>query len=278
MRWFCSFKSFGDLVIACNVLRNVDSSSNGILLGTHLLDLFDVITFEGTYRLIETGEKVPALFDIKKNDFISIVRESYLLRKKIQSFIKSDDILVFDFLKIRELVLSWPIKAEVIGHNMGNIYSDYARYLDIGYNFSYLFKQKPLTAYPVMYIFPDSRLKYKNLPDSIIIEVAKENFKHGIKTIIVKTGLPFVIPQFDSIQIEWINTFGQLKQIICNADLVVSSDSLPSHFSEYFSVPVFVFTPIVSGYWVPFSSFKNGYFSGFDSIDTYKQWLKSIQF
>lgn len=278
MRWFCSFKSFGDLVIACNVLRNADNTSNGILLGTHLRDLFDVITFEGTYRFIETGEKVPALFDIKKNDVFSILRESYLLRKRIQSFIKNDDVLVFDFLKVRELALTLPIKAEVIGKKTGNVYLDYASYLEISYNSIYLLKQKPLKPYPVLYIFPDSRLKYKNLPDSIIIEVAKENIKHGIKTIIVKTGSPFVIPQFDSIQIEWINTFEQLKQIICTADLVVSSDSLPSHFSEYFSIPVFVFTPIESGYWVPLSSFQNGYFSGFDSIDTYKQWLKSILF
>jgi hypothetical protein len=37
-----------------------------------------------------------------------------------------------------------------------------------------------------------------------------------------------------------------------------------------------VFTPILTGYWVPLSSFKKGCFSGFNSLARYMEWLNLI--
>lgn len=276
MRWFCSFKSYGDLVIACHCLRKADSAQNGLLAGSHLRSLLDAIEFNGTVCVLETGNNVPALFDIKKRSYTSAIRDGLLLRKKIQASVRQrDDLLVFDALGVRQRFLAWPMRTEAVAQGAGNIYLDYARYLDFAEerNFSTLQTVKPDGK---VFIFPDSRLKYKELPDWLVISIAKENSKCGKETILVKVGKPIALPQFDSIQILWIDGLDKLAAQVRKADLLVSADSLPAHLAEYLGAPVFVFTPIQSGYWVPLSSFKNGFFSGFNSLTRYKEWINNI--
>jgi hypothetical protein len=227
--------------------------------------------------VVETGNAVPALFDAKKNSIVNSLREGFLLRDKIQaSVIQMDDALVFDALGIRQRFLAWPLRVETIAQGMGNIYLAYARYL--GFTEDYINTVRRNGAKPgeCVYIFPDSRLKYKDLPSHLIIDIAQENFNRGKKTILVKVGKPVTLPQFDSIQILWIEGLDQLVTQIQKADLMVSADSLPSHLAEYLDVPVFVFTPITNGYWVPLSSYNNGFFSGFNSLTRYKEWLDNV--
>ena len=88
MRWFCSFKAYGDLIIACNSLRKANSAQNGILAGSHLCPLLDAIDFEGTVRILEIGKNVPAFFDIKKNGFVRALHSGFLLRNEIQTSIQ----------------------------------------------------------------------------------------------------------------------------------------------------------------------------------------------
>jgi hypothetical protein len=274
MRWFCSFKSYGDLVIACNSLRNADPTVNGLLVGSHLSPLLDVIGFNGTLRTIETGENVPALFDLKKRSYISSISEGITLRRKIQASVSHrDDLLVFDMLGVRQRLLAWPIQTVAVAQGEGNIYLDYARFLSLDSDFSNSLSNNHVKPDGKVYVFPDSRLKYKDLPDSLINSIARENSGHGRETVLVKIGSPVLLPQFDSLQINWIDGFDQLAAEVSKADLIVSADSLPAHIAEYFGVPVFMFTPIISGYWVPLSGFKRGFFSGFDSLVRYQEWL-----
>jgi len=277
MRWFCSFKSYGDLVIACNSLRNADRTRNGLLVGSHLSPLLNIIEFKGTWCVLETGNTVPALFDMKKNGSVSAIRNGFMLRKKIQASVRQrDDVLVFDELGVRQRFLAWPKRVEAVAQGADNIYQDYARYLGLNEGGSVLAQQNDVTPSRKVYIFPDSRLQYKDLPDWLVVEIAKENRMCGKDTIVVKVGKRIDLPQFDSLQIEWIDGLDTLNALVLKADFMVSADSLPAHLAEYLGVPVFVFTPIPTGYWVPLSSFKNGYFSGFNSLSRYKEWLNLI--
>lgn len=277
MRWFCSLKSYGDLVIACNSLRNVDMTQNGLLVGSHLCPLLDVIEFNGTLSVLETGNDVPALFDIKKRGGVSVIRNGFMLRKKIQASVRQqDDVLVFDSLGVRQRFLSWPMRVEAVAQGAANIYQDYARYLGLNEDAAVSAVQNDVKPGGKVYIFPDSRLQYKDLPDWLVATIAKENSKRGKSTIVVKVGKQIDLPQFDSMQIEWVDGLDQLTAQVRKADFLVSADSLPAHLAEYLGVPVFVFTPILTGYWVPLSSFMNGYFSGFNSLTRYKEWINLI--
>lgn len=277
MRWFCSFKAYGDLIIACNSLRNVDTAQNGLLVGMHLCPLLDAIEFDGTLCVLESGKNIPALFDIKMNRVSSIISNGFLLRKKIQAAVRQkDDLLVFDALGVRQYFLAWPMRVEAVAQGMDNIYLDYARYFNFTGEGTVPVLHNAVKPGGKVCIFPDSRLKYKELPDWLVANIARENNKHGKETLVVKVGKPVALPQFDSIQLKWIDGLDQLVAMVREANFLVSADSLPAHLAEYFGINVFVFTPGMNGYWMPLSSFKNGYFSGFDTLMRYEKWINHI--
>lgn len=274
MHWCCSFKAYGDLVIACNNLRKTDMKQYGLLAGSHLRPLLNAIKFHGTLRVVEVGESVPAFFDVKKYGYVSAALNGLSLRRKIQTTLQQrDDTLVFDTLRVRERFLSWPFHADSIVQGTGNIYLDYSYYFGFREDGSRSIVTNRIKPIHRIYIFPDSRHKNKELPDGLILEIAKENSIFGKETILVKVGKPIDMPQFNAIQLQWVENFNQLVELVSKADLLVTADSLPAHLAEYFSIPVFVFSPIPNDYWMPLSCFMGGFYSGFESILGYKNWL-----
>ncbi|MBV5330565.1 MAG: hypothetical protein JZU65_23535 [Chlorobium sp.] len=274
MQWFCSFKAYGDLIIACNCLRKADLQKYGILAGSHLRPLLNVIDFDGTTSIIEIGNNVPALFDTKKCGYVNAFRNGLLLRSKIQlSVQQQNDSFVFDSLGMRQRFLTWPYPVGAINMGSDNIYLDYARYLELDDRCNIQSQNSEVKNPGRVYIFPDSRIIHKVLPDWLVIEIAKENSKIGKKTILVKVGIPVPLPQFYSLQIQWVDGFDQLMEQVHKADVLVSADSLPAHLAEYVGTPVFVFSPIPNDYWMPLSCFKKGCFSGFSSLTKYIDWI-----
>ena len=274
MRWFCSFKAYGDMVIACYILRKVDPEHNGLLAGSHLRSLLNVIDFNGTVSIIEIGNNVPTFFDTKKGGYANAIRSGFLLRNKIQSSIRQrGDSFVFDALGVRQRFLVWPRQVDTLGKACGNIYLDYARYLGLGDDYCTSFQDTCVIPAEKVYIFLDSRIKDKELPADLVYAIAKENNKRGKKTILVKVGTPVELPQFNLLKVKWVDGFDQLIAQIRKADIVVSADSLPAHLAEYIGIPVFVFTPTTNDYWMPLSSFKGGFYSGFKSLTRYRAWI-----
>lgn len=275
MRWFCSFKAYGDMVIACNFLRNVDSDKNGLLVGSHLSLLLNALEYKATSKVVETGNAVPAVFNVNKCGYLNAACSAIHLRKNIQEVLdEGRDTLVFDSLGLRQRFLAWPFHVETIGGSGdGNIYLHYARYLGIVCDLDHSTYESQDNPNGIIYIFPDSRIKEKELPDWLIIQIAKENEKYGKETILVKVGKSAHLPQFSSLQLQWVDGFDNLMTQIRKADLIVTADSLPAHLAEYVGIPVFVFSPIANDYWMPLSCFKNGYFSEFSSLAKYIDWI-----
>jgi len=274
MKWFCSFKAYGDLVIACHALRHCDPSEYGLLAGSHLRALIKEIGFSGQVKYIEVGRQVPALFDTRKRGYIQAIRSGFSLRSQLHRCVKSsEDTLVFDTLKSRQRLLAWPVHSEEIRQGAENIYLDYARYLgflaesqgcsvDFGRNLKNI------------YIFPDSRINSKELPGFLLDRLVQLNMDYGIETTVIKVGQPIGIPGGAVFNVRWVDGFDQLIAQIRACDAIVSADSLPAHVAEYLGIPTFVFTPKANDYWMPMSAFKEGFFSRFDSVSQYKQWIK----
>lgn len=279
MRWFCSLKAYGDLVIACNCVRNANAAQNGLLVGSHLRQLLDILKFNGTFRFIEIGESVPAFFDTKKCGYFMGLSNGFVLRKKIQASIQQkSDLLVFDALGLRQRFLGWPFRIEAIssGRGMHNIYLDYAQYLGLSENDIISRCTRSRMTAGNVYVFPDSRIKDKVLPDCLVNRIAEENIRHGKETILVKVGKPVDLPQFSALRLQWVDGFDQLTAQVNKADSLVSADSLPAHLAEYIGTPVFVFTPTPNDYWMPLSSYNGCYFSVFSSLTRYKKWINLI--
>ena len=277
MRWFCSFKAYGDLVIACNFLRMTDPSLNGLLAGSHLRPLIQAIGFDGTQQIIEVGSNVPAFFDVNKCGYVSAIREGFSLRSQIHKSVyrRENDCLVFDSLGIRQRFLGWPFPLEAVARGTGNIYLDYANYLGIDCDSSMVTAKGLDQLFERVCIFPDSRITAKELPESLIAAVVRENNKLGKETVLVKIGEPTALPPLGSLKVLWINGFNQLVDQVRSSDLVVSADSLPAHLAEYFGVPNFVFLSKSNDYWMPLSCYRNGFFSEFNSLAGYAELLGS---
>ena len=239
--------------------------------------MLNALEYDGIVRIIETDEEGPAFFDTKKCGYMSAVYNGFLLRKKIhESLHKRADRLVFDMLGIRQRFLAWPYHCEAVCLGNGNIYLDYAHYLNLIEGFTNGIRNNSIKLGERVYVFPDSRIKAKELPDGLINGIAEENIKCGKKTTLVKIGKPTNLLKHDSLHLQWVDGFDQLIEQVRKADMIVSADSLPAHLAEYFGIPVFVFTPVPNDYWMPISSFKGGYFSGFNSLVRYKAWINQI--
>lgn len=269
MKWLCSFKAYGDLVIACNFMRDVDSTEYGLLLGSHLVQLLEALGFAGRCAVLDVGAEVPAIFDIRKRGFINAVRSGVGLRRAIRSVaLNTDDKIVFDKLGIRQRFISWPTAVEQIRCGAPNIYLDYHCY------FGSSVKNTPTRKYiEKVVIFPDSRISEKSIPDKLVASLCMENEARGIQTLIVKIGQPSPVPGLAQYPVKWLDGFSLLLDQIAGADAIVSADSLPAHIAEYLGLPVFVFNSIPNEYWMPLSVHLNGWSSMFSDLSRYQQWL-----
>lgn len=271
MRWFCSFKSYGDLVIACNCLRQVDNHHYRLLVGSHLNALLDAIHFNGPFQLLEVGSTVPALFDINKCGYLKAIMSGLLLRRRIREVVTpSHDSLVFDRLGIRERFLASPCQIEHLGPRGANIYLDYSNFL--GVSAPPCAERQGSLGNRVL-VFPDSRIKEKEIPETLVHDIAQANLCAGKTTSIIKIGNAGSFPIFSGADVKWIHGFDRLVEILKTADAVVSADSLPAHLAEYLGIPVFVFTPRPNDYWMPLSSFLAGNFSEFAESSRYLKWV-----
>jgi hypothetical protein len=276
MRWFCSFKAYGDLVICCNFLRRAERTKYGLLAGSHLQPLLNAISFDGSLRIINVGNSVPPLFDSSKCGYFKALKSGFELRKKMgEVLLPGVDSLVFDKLGVREHFLAWPLNVESLHRPVSsNIYLDYARYMgsSVGRSPEVLQNIKRTSATERVFVFPDSRIKNKELPDFLILKIVENNTRRGKDTIIVKIGTEPPLQQISNLNVRWIYGFNQLVTEIGTADAIVSADSLPAHLAEYLNIPVFVFTPKPNDYWMPLSSFLYGNHSTYDIFNKYEHW------
>jgi len=273
MRWFCSFKAYGDLVIACNSLRRKNDAQNGLLVGSHLLPLLNAIEYTGPFLALDVGMSVPAIFDIKKCGYGQAILSALSLRRQIRSAVPKQDTLIYDSLGARQRFLASSREIKALDHGAENIYLDYAHFLGLN-DLSELSRMDGHAAGNV-FVFPDSRIKEKEMPDELVRQIAETNARLGKRTTIVKVGTPTPLPQYDGLDTVWVDGFDPLVKTIRSADAIVSADSLPGHVAEYFSLPVFVFTPKPNHYWMPLSSFVNENFTNFHSFGRYEAWIAS---
>ena len=272
MRWVVSIKAYGDLVIACNILKmiNVKGERASLLAGSHHKELIEAIKPLCKIFIMEQGRDLPAIFDLKRQGIIAGIRNLLLLKVQFSKLSEDRDHFIFDKLGIREKFISDGLYRSSIEMGQENIYQDYFTYFGIEKPHIALHK----SADEKVLIFPDSRLLAKELPDLLVLKISDMIIATGKRPVVVRIGQNNTHDYGKNIEVESIYGFESLVSKIKNAGSIISADSLPAHLAEYFAKPIFVFSPKANNYWLPYSSYCDGWYSQqFITIGGLEQWL-----
>ncbi|MBT0571753.1 hypothetical protein KIK84_15630 [Curvibacter sp. CHRR-16] len=262
MRYFPSFKAFGDLVIACHHLRHLDVKDDVLLCANHLRPLLYALNYSRPVKWLDDQlEGVPALFDIRKRGAYAAIQSAWFLRWAVRDATSPGDVVVFDRSGWRQQWVCAGRQIEQIASGEANIYLDYAKYFGL---------KVPLVESPVMVhnlqrigIFPDSRVATKQIPEAVVAQMVDALKTLDVEVCVVRAG-----PHSE------INTFEDLVSTVQTMDAVVSADSLPAHLAEYWGLPVFVVTPQPNLYWLPQSAFLKGAYALFPtSVAAVTSWV-----
>jgi hypothetical protein len=264
-----SAKSFGDFVIAHSVLhRVVDDGKDRIRLisCSHVERLNAVLPINVSVTLVNCGERVPALFDIKKRGVLAATQSALSLRREFQKIARNPaEALTFEPLGVRERFIAggWPL---VSPRQRGrNVYETY---------FKLLADHQIRTAAPPapnltgtarsVGIFPESRRAAKRLGAATLSVIFERAALAGLDAkLFILDGDESPAPGHPSSN-SIARNFGSLVEALNSVDLVVSADSLPAHLGEYFARPVFVATPAPNEYWLPHRCFTAKHWGNFN--------------
>jgi len=245
-----SVKAFGDLIIILSSLKSAPTAHRSrLLLGRHLQPLFDALESPVEATWLDHGETgVPSFYDIRNSGVRKAAVSALWLRRGVAAA-SSRNVLLFDRLGWRERFLAGGRRARALPP-ADNIYLAYRA----------LFGNPALdSALPRrgghIGIFPGSRLASKNLPLELVGQVRKRIAAHGGESELLlldgerpdleRAGLGGrVVPR----------SFAAMLDAVRTCDAVISADSMPAHLAQMMGRPVFVFTPVVNNYWLPYSA------------------------
>jgi len=277
-----TLKGFGDFVIAVNAASNIygayDRAKLQLIAGRHVAKLADALGVSEQVSFVGVNDTldVPAIYDLKRCGFIAGARSLLVIQRHINK-IPSSSALIFDRLGWREHLIGVGHALCELPRDSGNIYVAYARFFErLGYKLTPA-KSRSNFNFKKAIIIPGARMKHRVIPSKIIHQIAKKLLLNCVETkVILIDGESFEIPL--GVPVEVIpRQFAALISTIKSADLVICADSLPAHLSEFFDVPVFVFTPIPdwSIYWLPKSAFYSEGMASFEDAEYFDRWLDS---
>lgn len=272
-----SLKAFGDFVIACSALRTLKEKHGlRIIAGEHVRSLAKAIGVESNIDFIgdATCVDVPACFDIRKKGLWAAFVSLYKLRQSIGSHTWGGE-LIFDNLGWRERVVGFGKTLKSLSADQGNIYLAYDHFFQLaGYELSASLAVKSKVANQNAIIIPGARVAGRVIPKEIIgliFDLLKS--KKIPVSVLILDGELFDIPTGIPV-LRLPRSFDNLVTAIQQCGLVISADSLPSHLSEFFNVPVFVSTPKPKPYWLPRSSYINNGWATFENTSLLNEWLE----
>jgi hypothetical protein len=245
-------KSFGDLIIALTSTHGIPTAEGSrLLLGSHLLPLYESLGSSLPAITIEHGETgVPSLFDMRKNGWSRAARSALALRCSLSNAASSRRLL-FDQIGWRERLVAGKMPACALPEEK-NIYLAYRSVfgppvpMDAG---------SPSSRTRVG-IFPGSRLASKNLPANLIADIRHAVAARGAEpALFLLDGERPDLERADLGGRIVPRSFTAMADAVRGCAAVISADSMSAHMVEMYGRPVFVFTPVVNEYWMPYSSF-----------------------
>ncbi len=229
MRSILVLRSFGDYIIMLSCLKKKHINHIYIYASEHLEALHKSLNYSFDEKLhfefidFEIDNGIFPFFTNKYFLTYSNIKSVLKLKKFVKS-INHHDLILEQDKRLKFLNLLICKKSSYIHLNsINNIYDSYCTFFDSNIN-----NETDLSNINSIVIFPDSRKCEKIIKNEIINKLIK-NIK--IKNVVIAK----FANDCDAINTICYNDFEKLIKIIENADLIISSDSLPLHLSQFFN-------------------------------------------
>jgi hypothetical protein len=207
----------------------------------------------------------PEIYNLRNAKFTDVVRSILFIRKEIQLTCNVNKYpLIFDKSGLREYLIR-PRKIEckfITNVKEKNIYEGYLRTLSnseeiLKNNYQYSGKLNSSIA-----IFFSSRVNIKQINNKNLLYLEKCCLDNGFNPIYIRHIKDNFNAKHDNLpNFKTYSSYKGLDFILENIDSVISSDSFPAHYAEYHGKRVYVINNYPNEYYLPYSSFKNGWWS-----------------
>ena len=248
-----SLKSFGDCIIPITCFSSSDLKIN-LFIGEHLVPMVCALNIGSNISItvLKTGGKVvPALFNVRKSNFSSILKSFFLIKSEIID-IKNNPKIYVDKLSVRELCLLG-FKGKILPRAK-NIYS---RYLKLAKLPPSILLNSPMEKYSpkkreIAY-FPNTSMLEKNLTNEITKTVVRICRSQGWTLVYYR------FPSERAILVDGLETrvivqsFENLIDVMKKHSKAICADSFPMHLREFFKLKTFLVKNFDNRGWTPLS-------------------------
>src|SRR5437879_5936112 len=233
--YYLPIRSFGDFIITASIIKFNSIRKIPIILPDYHIELFNAIDGGRFFDIKDTISLTnqPALFEMYKVKDRENIKRLIIDMGTLYKKLNSSKHYLLDFRSRRlsyvKAKLSWP------GTNQ-NMYASKCKLFEKHYSLSNLspFPEiiMPSGKLNKVVIFPESRVKDKEIGSKLIHQII-ESFDSK-----------FIVARFSKQRSEenmiTYSNFTELINIINEADLVISADSLPYHLANFYGKPHFV--------------------------------------
>lgn len=249
-------KAFGDFTISAAILKKNSIQKIPILLPDYLKDLYNVLDGNEFFKI--TGnlhlDRYSTFFQLRKvknfRDLAGLIKDVKIIKKGLDK----KNFYLLDYENKRSKLLG---KNLFYPNPHDNIYIAKSKLFSEHFNISIDLFHANKQRIPVKKIalFPGSRFASKALNDALVTalssELIRQNFE--VKIMYHKSETTHLKG------VSYFTNFHELKNLIMNANVIISADSLPMHIAYFLDKFHFVVYNNIENYkWTtPLSSYYN---------------------
>ena len=272
--YIVSVKGFGDALIALwsmNAMLNVDKFR--LITNKYISPLIDHLGKSSVVEILPDSDNYPEHYNLRRSSPFRALVSLLSFKKKLELLdgAKHSN-FIFDLGGWRERLClpsgatSWSVSCM----HEENIYLAYLSLLSKISGQSLTIRQ-PEQASKLTHcelpIFFSSRVKAKELKINDLLQLNGYAINHGLSPRFICHACDDVgLISQSGLQWEPYKSYEDLDRILSSALAVISTDSFPAHYAEYFGHKIFVIKNIKNPYYLPYSAFKSNHWSiGFNS-------------
>jgi hypothetical protein len=267
--YIVSVKGFGDALIALwsmNAMLDVDKFR--LISNKYISPLIDHLGKSSVVEILPDSDNYPEHYNLRRSNPFHALDSLLSFKKKLEMLDNAKhSIFIFDLDGWRER-LCLPNGAghfSVSNMHEKNIYLAYLALLSKISGQSLIIRrseQASRLAQCDLPIFFSSRVKAKELKINDLLLLNEFATNHGLRPRFICHACDDVgLISKSGLQWESYNSYKDLDKILSSALAVISSDSFPAHYAEYFGHKIFVIKNIENSYYLPYSAFISNHWS-----------------
>jgi hypothetical protein len=235
MIYILSALAYGDFVVDCYATSKITFDYK-IIAPNYLRVIANEIDYKNNIYFIDIGPSniPPDNFNINQKGLYSAIKSTFDIRNSLSAY-PNDSMIYYHHNDFRWRLINYPRKFNYIREKHQDIYEAYDKLFNLP-----SITPESFNPESYIYIFPESRQKWKTLPTHILNKLIKilTRYDLNFKIILHRDDV-----YFDSRYVLKVSSISELVSKIKEAGAVISVDSLPAHLANYFNKNLFIYTP-----------------------------------